>query len=296
MGQLIECIPNFSEGRRPEVIEELLNAIRGVQGVKLLDCSSDVSHNRSVVTFAGEPRSVKEAAFLAAQKAKDLINLEEHRGEHPRMGSTDIIPFVPISGITMEECVSLARELGRDIAEKLGIPVYLYEAAATRPERKNLPDIRKGQFEGIKQTIHLPEKQPDFGPSRVHPTAGVTAVGARPPLIAYNINLNTSDVSIARAIARTIRGSGGGYPSVKALGILLEDKNIAQVSINVCDFREVPLYRVFEAVRTEASRFGVAIIGSEIVGLVPLEALVGTAGFYLRLNDFQRDQVLETRL
>lgn len=296
MGQLVECIPNFSEGRRTEVIEKILEAIRGVRGVKLLDCSSDVSHNRSVVTFAGEPEAVKEAAFLSAQRAKELINLEEHRGGHPRMGATDVIPFVPVSGITMEECVEMARDLGREIAGKLDIPVYLYEAAATRPERKNLSNIRKGEFEGIRETIRLPERQPDFGQARVHPTAGVTAVGARPPLIAYNINLNTPDVNIAKTIARAIRGSSGGYPTIKALGIMVEDKNIAQVTINVCDFREVPLYRVFEAVKSEAYRYGVSVIESEIVGLAPLEALAETAEFYLRLNSFQRDQVLETRL
>ncbi|MEW6661063.1 MAG: glutamate formimidoyltransferase [Bacillota bacterium] len=296
MSKLVECIPNFSEGRRPEVIQQILNVIQGVEAVKLLDHSSDQSHNRSVVTFVGEPQAVKRAAFLAVKKAQELINMEEHRGEHPRMGATDVIPFVPIAGITMEDCVELARELGREIGEKLEIPVYLYEAAATRPERKSLPNVRKGEFEGLKETIHLPERQPDFGPARVHPTAGATAVGARPPLIAYNINLSTSDVNVAKAIARAIRGSSGGYRSIKALGVMLEDKNVAQVTINVCNFREVPLHRVFETVKSEASRCGVSIIGSEIVGLVPMEALVEAAEFYLRLENFQRGQVLETRL
>ncbi|MEW6244975.1 MAG: glutamate formimidoyltransferase [Bacillota bacterium] len=296
MAKLVECIPNFSEGRRPEVIRQILAVIEGVEGVRLVDHSSDPNHNRSVVTFVGEPRAVKAAAFLAAEKAKQLINMEEHRGQHPRMGATDVIPFVPISGVTMEECVELARELGQEIGEKLEIPVYLYEAAATRPERKSLPNVRKGEFEGLKETIHLPERQPDFGPARVHPTAGATAVGARPPLIAYNINLSTSDVKVAKAIARAIRGSSGGYPSIKALGVMLEDRNVAQVTINVCNFREVPLHRVFETVKSEASRYGVTVTGSEIVGLVPMEALLDAAGFYLRLENFQPGQVLETRL
>ncbi len=296
MPKLVECIPNFSEGRRAEVIREILAVIEGVEGVKLVDHSSDPSHNRTVVTFVGEPLAVKAAAFLAVQKAKQLINMEEHRGQHPRMGATDVVPFVPISGVTMEECVELARELGQEIGEKLEIPVYLYEAAATRPERKSLPNVRKGEFEGLRETIHLPERRPDFGPARVHPTAGATAVGARPPLIAYNINLSTSDVKVAKAIARAIRGSSGGYPSIKALGVMLEDRNVAQVTINVCNFREVPLYRVFETVKSEASRYGVTVTGSEIVGLVPMEALLDAAGFYLRLENFQSRQVLETRL
>ena len=296
MARLVECVPNFSEGRRPEVIREILNVIESVAGVKLLDYSSDASHHRSVVTFVGEPEKVKRAAFLAAQKAKELINMELHRGEHPRMGATDVIPFIPISGVTMDECVGLARELGREIGEKLEIPVYLYEAAATRPERKSLPNVRKGEFEGLKETIHLPERQPDFGPARVHSTAGATAVGARPPLIAYNVNLNTSDINIAKAIAKAIRGSSGGYQSIKALGVMLEDRNIAQVTINVCNFRDVPLHRVMETVKCEASRYGVSVIGSEIVGLVPLEALALAAEFYLRLENFQLAQILETRL
>ncbi len=296
MDKLIECVPNFSEGRRPEVVEQILDAIKRVDGVKLLDFSSDPNHNRTVVTFVGGPEQVKTAAFLAAKKAAELINMEEHRGEHPRIGATDVIPFIPISGVTMDDCVNMARELGREIGEKLEIPVYLYEAAATRPERKSLPKVRQGEYEGLKETIGLPERCPDFGPARMHPTAGATAVGARPPLIAYNINLGTGDVAVAKAIAKAIRGSSGGYPSIKALGVMLEDRNIAQVTINVCNYREVPLYRVFEAVRSEAARYGVNIIGSEIVGLVPMEALLETAAFYLRLEGFRQDQVLEKRI
>ncbi|HOV79296.1 MAG TPA: glutamate formimidoyltransferase [Bacillota bacterium] len=296
MGKLVECIPNFSEGRRPEVVAGILEAVRGVEGVRVLDCSSDYSHNRTVITFVGGPAAVKEAAFRAAEKAAELINLEQHRGEHPRIGATDVIPFVPLEGVTMDECVELARELGREIGEKLNIPVYLYEEAAARPERKNLSNVRKGEFEGLKETIQTDERRPDFGPARVHPTAGAVAVGARPPLIAYNINLATSDVSIARKIARSIRGSSGGYPSIKALGVMLEDRNTSQVTINVCNYREVPLSRIFETVKREAARYGVNVAGSEIVGLVPLEALVEAAEYYLQLEGFRKDQILETRL
>ncbi|MFX4262148.1 glutamate formimidoyltransferase [Pelotomaculum propionicicum] len=296
MKKLVECVPNFSEGRRPEVIAEILGAIRETVGVQILDCSSDASHNRSVITFLGGPDEVKRAAFQAAARAKDLIDLTAHRGEHPRMGAVDVIPFVPVEGISMEECVELARQLGSEIAAKLDIPVYLYEAAATRPERKNLADVRRGEFEGLRETIGLEEKMPDFGPARVHPTAGAVAVGARPPLIAYNVNLATSDLGIAKKIAKSIRGSSGGYPSIKALGVILDDRNIAQVSINVCNFREVSLPRVFETVKREAERCGVNVTGSEIVGLVPQEALVDAAEYYLRLENFNKDQVLENRL
>lgn len=294
--KLVECVPNFSEGRRMEVVKEILEAIKSVKGVRLLDSSSDPSHNRTVVTFVGSPESVKEAAFLAAAKAAELINMEEHKGEHPRIGATDVIPFIPVSEVTMEECVELARQLGKEIGEKLRIPVYLYEEAATRPERKSLGAIRKGEYEGLKEAIKTPERQPDFGPAELHPTAGATAVGARPPLIAYNINLGTSDVNIAKAIAKSIRGSSGGYPSIKALGILIEETGRAQVTINVCNFRQVSLARVFETVKSEAERYGVNITSSEIVGLVPLDALVDVAAFYLRLEGFKSEQILEKRL
>lgn len=296
MRKLVECIPNFSEGRRPEVIAEILEVIRKTAGVRVLDCSSDISHNRSVITFLGSPDDVKSAAFQAAARAKELIDLNTHRGEHPRMGAVDVIPFVPIEGVSMDECVDLARQLGSEIADKLDIPVYLYEAAATRPERKNLADVRRGEFEGLRESIVLAERKPDFGPARVHPTAGAVAVGARPPLIAYNINLATSDIGIAKKIAKSIRGSSGGYPSIKALGVMLEDRGTVQVSINVCNYHEVSLPRVFETVKCEAARYGVSVSGSEIVGLVPQEALVDAAEFYLRLENFQRDQVLENRL
>jgi glutamate formiminotransferase len=296
MSKLVECVPNFSEGRRSEVLKEILVAVKSVEGVRLLDSSSDASHNRSVVTFIGAPEQVKEAAFRATAKATELIDMEQHHGAHPRVGATDVVPLIPVSGMTMEECVQLARELGEKIASKLDIPVYLYEAAATKPERRNLPDVRKGEYEGLKEAIKQLERGPDFGPSRMHPTAGATVVGARPPLIAYNINLNTSDLSIAKAIARSIRGSNGGYRSIKALGVMIEDRNQAQVTINVCNYKEVPLQRVFETVKREAERYGVNVVGSEIVGLLPVDALIGAAAYYLRLEGFDYDQVLEKRL
>lgn len=295
MAKLVECVPNFSEGRKPEVIKQIIDRIKSVEGVKLLDYSSDESHNRSVVTFLGAPEKVKEAAFRAAKKAAELIDMDEHRGEHPRMGATDVIPFIPISEVTMEECIQLAQELGKRMAEELGIPVYLYEEAATRPERKNLANVRKGQYEGLKEAIKEPDRHPDFGPQEM-PKAGATAVGARPPLIAYNINLGTGDVNIARKIARAIRGSSGGFISVKALGVMIEERNTAQVTINMCNYKEVPLYRVFELVKTEAARYGVNVIGSEIVGLTPMDALIDAAEFYLRLEDFQKEQILEIRI
>jgi len=294
--KLVECVPNFSEGRRQGVVDEIVGTIVAVPGVRLLDRSSDASHNRSVVTFVGAPAAVKKAAFGAAKKAAELINMEEHSGEHPRIGATDVIPLIPISGVSMDECIALAQELGQEMGEKLKIPVYLYEEAATTPKRKNLAAVRRGEYEGLKETIGQPERRPDFGPSCLHSTAGATAVGARPPLIAYNINLNSSDVEIARKIARSIRGSGGGYPSIKALGVLIKETGLAQVTINVCNYRKVSLARIFETVKSEAARYGIAISGSEVVGLLPMEALLDAASFYLRLEDFDPKQVLEKRL
>ncbi len=296
MAKIVQCVPNFSEGRRKEVVETIVAEIEGVGGVKLLDWQTNESHNRAVVTFVGEPDAVKEAAFKAARKAAEVINMEEHKGAHPRMGATDVIPFIPISGVTMDECIDLARELGRRIAEELKIPVYLYEEAAFRAERKNLAAVRKGEYEGLKETISLPERHPDFGAPRLHPTAGATAVGARPPLIAFNINLDTDDVSIAKKIARAIRGSSGGFRDVKALGIMMEERNVAQVTINMCNYKTAPLYRVFEVVKAEAARYGVNVLGSEIVGLTPADALIEVAEYYLRLEGFRKDQVLEKRL
>lgn len=294
--KIVECVPNFSEGRRPEVVREIVAAVESVPGVQLLDYSSDPSHNRSVLTFIGEPAPVKEAAFRAIAKAAELINMEEHRGEHPRIGATDVVPFVPVLGVTMADCVALARELGAEVAEKLRIPVYLYEEAATRPDRRNLADIRRGEYEGLKREIHLPERCPDFGEPVMHPTAGATVIGAREFLIAYNINLGTPDVSIAKKIARVVRASSGGLMYVKALGIKLGDRNLAQVSMNLTNFKKTPMHVVFNLVKSEADRYGVPIVGSEIVGLVPLDALLAAAEHYLRIENFSRKQVLETRV
>ncbi|WP_094604861.1 Glutamate formimidoyltransferase [Sporomusa silvacetica DSM 10669] len=296
MSKLVECVPNFSEGRRPEVIAAITEEVKKIAGVTLLNVNSDASHNRTVVTFIGEAQAAKLAAFNACAKAAELIDMEQHQGEHPRVGATDVIPFIPVSDITMEECVQLANELGQEIAEKLNIPVYLYEAAAKTPARLKLPDVRKGQYEGLKTAIASPERQPDYGPARMHPTAGATVVGARQFLIAYNINLNTSDVTIAKKIANSIREVKGGYKYCRAMGVMIEDRNMAQVTINMVDYTGTPLHRVFETVKSEAARYGVTIIGSEIVGMVPLQALVDTAEFYLRLEGFERKQVLEENL
>jgi len=296
MSKLVECVPNFSEGRRPEVIAAITEEVKKVAGVSLLNINSDASHNRTVVTFIGEPQAAKLAAFNACAKAAELIDMEQHQGEHPRVGATDVIPFIPVSDITMEECVQLANELGQEIADKLNIPVYLYEAAAKTPARIKLPDVRKGQYEGLKTAIASPERQPDYGPAKMHPTAGATVVGARQFLIAYNINLSTSDVNIAKKIAGSIREAKGGYKYCRAMGVMIEDRNMAQVTINMVDYTGTPLHRVFETVKSEAARYGVSIIGSEIVGMVPLQAIVDTAEFYLQLEGFERKQVLEENL
>ena len=298
MTKLIECVPNFSEGRRSEVIEAILNEIKSVDEVKVLDCKPDVSHNRVVITFVGEPDAVKKAAFLSCKKASELIDMEKHKGEHPRIGATDVIPFVPVKGVTMEECVKLADELAQEIASKLNIPVYLYEEAAKIPSRRALPDLRKGQYEGLKTDIAKPERKPDYGPAKMHPTAGATVVGARQFLIAYNINLGTSDVSIAKKIANSIREARGGYRYVRAMGVSVQVNGVdtAQVTINMVNYKGTPLFRVFETVKSEAARHGVNVIGSEIIGLTPMEALMDAAEFYLRLEGFNRKQILEENL
>jgi glutamate formiminotransferase / 5-formyltetrahydrofolate cyclo-ligase len=296
MAKIVQCVPNFSEGRRVEVVEQIVASIAAVSGVKMLDYSYDESHNRSVVTFIGEPEAVLEGAFQGARQAAELIDMAKHSGGHPRMGATDVIPFIPVAGVSMEDCINLAKRLGERIAGELAIPVYLYEAAASKPERKNLSDLRRGQYEGLIEAIKEPDRKPDFGPAAVNLQAGVTAVGARPPLIAYNINLDTADKQVADNIARAIRGSSGGFPSIKALGLIIEETGNAQVTINVCDYKQVPLHRVFELVKREAARYGTAITGSEVIGLVPLDALVSAAEFYLQFSGFERGQVLENRL
>lgn len=291
---LIECVPNFSEGRRPEVVDRLRQTIAAVPGVAVLDVHTDADHNRSVITFAGPPLAVSEAAFAAIGLAAREINLEVHRGEHPRIGATDVVPFVPISGTTLEACVELARTLGQRVGTELGIPVYLYEAAATRPERVNLENLRRGEYEGLRTAIETdPERAPDFGPARLGP-AGATVIGARVPLIAFNIYLTTSDVSIAKKVARAIRTSSGGLPYVKALGMEVDGR--AQVSMNLTDSTRTSLPTVVEAVRSEARKHGVDIERSELVGLLPQQAMIDAAARYLKLEPFDASQILETRL
>ncbi len=297
MSAIIECIPNFSEGRREEIIETIADTIRVIKGVKLLDYSSDKSHNRSVFTFIGDPESVKKAAFASCKMASKLINMTKHSGGHPRMGATDVIPLVPIKDITVEECVKLSQELGKQIADELSIPVFLYEDSATKPERKNLATIRKGQFEGMAKKLQDPNWAPDFGTQKIHSTAGVVAVGTRMPLIAFNINLDISDITVADKIARTIRESSGGLKHVKAIGVMLEEQNIAQVSINMTNYKKTALHEVFEMVKTEAKRYNANITNSEIIGLVPMDALIDIAKYYLWLDGFNAEkQVLENYL
>ena len=291
---IVECIPNFSEARRPAVVEVILNAIAAVEGVNILDRHSDMDHNRTVITFVGHPDDVEEAAFQAIAKASELIDLDQHQGEHPRIGATDVVPFVPISGISMVECVEMARRLGKRVGEQLKIPVYLYEEAATQPDRVNLENIRRGQYETLKQEIgQNPDREPDFGPSSVT-GAGATVIGARQPLIAYNVYLTTDDVAVANKIARAIRHSSGGLRYVKSMGVLVE--GLAQVSMNLTNFRRTSMARVVEMIRREASRYGVGVHHSELVGLVPNEALVDAAVWYMQMDQFEPDQVLETRL
>jgi len=297
MNRLIECVPNFSEGRDPAKVEALVAAMQAVAGVFVMDREMDADHNRCVITLAGEPEAVAEAALRGVGKALELIDLTKHTGAHPRLGATDVVPFIPIEGVQIEDCVALARKVGREIWDRYRIPVYYYEAAATRPERTNLENIRKGQFEGVREEVlKNPDRAPDVGEPRLHPTAGATVVGARKFLIAYNINLNTPDVAIANKIAKAIRHSSGGLRYAKAMGVDLKARGLAQVSINMTDFEQTPLHRVFEMVKREAERYGVAIVGSEIVGLVPKKAIELTADFYLQLENFSPAQVLENRL
>lgn len=291
---LIECIPNFSEGRDRAVVDAIADAVRSVAGVALLDVEMDADHHRSVLTFVGSPDGVVEAAFAAARTAARLIDMDQHRGVHPRIGATDVIPFVPLRGATIDDCVALSRRLGARIGDELGVPVYLYEASATRPERRNLADVRRGGYEALKRDLGSdPARDPDFGPRSVG-KAGATAVGARGLLIAYNIYLNTADIEVARRVARAIRFSDGGLQHCKALGLLVGGR--AQVSINVTDFRRTPLQRIFELVRSEAARYGVMPAESEVIGLIPEDALLDAAEHYLQLNHFRRDQILERRV
>lgn len=297
MAKIMECVPNISEGRNKAVIEAVIDEIRAVPGVTLLDYSSDESHNRTVITFLGEPERVGDAAVAVAKKAAELINLTQHSGEHPRMGAVDVIPFIPIKEVTMEEAVALSKQVAQRVWDEANIPVFLYEDSASAPHRQNLAGIRKGQFEGMAEKVKEDKWAPDFGGRTIHPTAGVVAVGARMPLVAYNINLSTSDVEIASKIAKIIRGSSGGLDCVKALGVMLEERNIAQVSINMTNFNKTPLYRVTELVRAEAARWGVHIVGTELIGLAPMKALIDSAEYYLQIENFDFEkQVLENHI
>lgn len=297
MAKIVECIPNISEGRNMEVVEAVLNEVRSTPGVTLLDHSSDPNHNRTVITFLGSPEGVAEAAVKLAKKAVELIDLNKHVGEHPRMGAVDVCPFVPVKEITTEECVELSKVVAKRIWEEAGMPVFLYEDSASAPHRVNLAAIRKGQFEGMAEKVKDPQWEPDFGGPTIHPTAGTVAVGCRMPLVAYNINLSTSDITIASAIAKIIRQSSGGLACVKALGVMLEDRNIAQVSINMTNLHKTPLYRVVELVKAEAKRWGVTVVGTEVVGLTPMHALIDAAEYYLQIENFDGEkQVLENYL
>lgn len=294
--KLVECVPNFSEGRRKDVIEAIASEAK-TRNVKVLDMESDADHNRSVLTFVGTPELVKDAALAVSAKAIELIDLNKHLGQHPRMGAVDVVPFIPITEVTMEECVKLAKEFGNEFGTRFKVPVYLYEEAASRPERRNLADVRKGEFEGLREEIGKdPNRNPDFGPLAIHPTAGATAVGARKILIAYNINLGTNDLAIAKQIAKQIRGKDGGLSFVKALGFELKDRGIVQVSMNMVDYKASQLFKVFELVCSLANRYGVPVVSSEVVGLLPMDALTDCTEFYLKLHGFNKNQILQQRL
>ncbi|HEP1367000.1 glutamate formimidoyltransferase [Streptococcus pyogenes] len=297
MAKIVECIPNFSEGQNQAVIDGLVATAKSIPGVTLLDYSSDASHNRSVFTLVGDNQSIQEAAFQLVKYASENIDMTKHHGEHPRMGATDVCPFVPIKDITTQECVEISKQVAERINRELGIPIFLYEDSATRPERQNLAKIRKGQFEGMPEKLLEEDWAPDYGDRKIHPTAGVTAVGARMPLVAFNVNLDTDNIDIANKIAKIIRGSGGGYKYCKAIGVMLEDRHIAQVSMNMVNFEKCSLYRTFETIKFEARRYGVNVIGSEVIGLAPAKALIDVAEYYLQVEDFDyHKQILENHL
>ncbi len=293
---IIECVPNISEGRRADVVEACVDAIRRTPGVRVLDYSSDASHNRSVLTLAGDAAPLTAAVLALYEAAVPRIDLREHRGEHPRVGAVDVVPFVPIEGVAMEACVALAREVGAAVAARFGVPVFLYEEAAASPARRNLEDIRRGEFEGLAQKMTQPEWRPDYGPPAPHASAGASVIGARMPLIAYNINLATDRIDVAKKIAAAIRFSSGGFRFVKAMGVRVDDRKLAQVSMNLTHFEKTPIFRVFETVKHEAARYGVTVLESEIVGLVPSAALIDAAQYYLQLERFSPDQILEAKI
>lgn len=294
--KLVESVPNFSEGRRENVVRALVAEAEKYDGIWVLDWSMDADHNRSVVTLIGTPDKIVDALFDMVKKASELIDLRHHEGEHPRMGATDVIPFVPVMNMTMEECIELSKKLGKRIGEELKIPVYLYERSATKPERENLANIRKGEFEGFFEKIKDPNWKPDFGPDEVHPTAGVVAVGAREYLIAYNVNLATNDLSIAKKIAKAVRHISGGFRYVKAIGLELKEKGVVQVSMNLTNYKKSPIFRVFETIKREAARYGVNVLESEIIGMVPLQAVLDSFMWYLQVNDFDINRVIEQKV
>ncbi len=294
--KIVECVPNFSEGRDLEKVEKIAGAFRAKEGVKLLDYSTDKDHNRMVVTVVGEPEALRKAVIEAIGIAVENIDLNQHKGQHPRMGAVDVVPFIPIRNVSMDEAIALSKEVAEEVADKYGLPVFLYEKAASASHRENLAAIRKGEFEGLKDKMNLPQWKPDFGPDQPHPTAGAVVIGARMPLVAYNVNLNTNKLEIADAIAKKVRFLGGGLRFCKAMGVELTDRGIVQVSMNLTDFTKTAIYRAHELVRIEANRYGVTIAGAEIIGLVPMDALIDTAAYYLGLEDFSTKQVLETHL
>lgn len=296
MKPLIQCVPNFSEGRNLEKIEIILNSFRGKQGVNLLDYQSDADHNRTVVTVVGEPDPLKAALMDAVGSAIEVIDMRTHKGQHPRMGAVDVIPFVPVKKLSMRQAVDISKKFAEEVSEKYKLPVFLYEESANLPERQNLSNIRKGQFEGMADKMKQPEWTPDFGFPKIHPTAGVTAVGARMPLIAFNVNLHTNSLAIANEIAKKARHSSGGLPYCKAIGVKLKERHMAQVSMNMTDYTQTALYRSFELIKSEAALYGITVAGSEIVGLVPMGALIDTAVYYLGMENFSTEQVLETRI
>ena len=293
LNTIMECVPNFSEGRDLAKVEKIVDAFRGKEGVKLLDYSSDKDHNRTVVTVIGEIEPLGDAVIEAIGIAAQLIDLTHHQGEHPRMGATDVVPFIPIKNCTVQEPDALAKRVGKEAAERFQIPSFLYEKSATAPHRENLAAIRKGQFEGMFEKMKQPEWKPDFGPDAPHPTAGVFAVGARMPLVAFNVNLDTPNLQIAKDIAARVRHSSGGYAFIKALGVMLEERHIAQVSMNLTDYTHTAVYRAYEAVKMEARRYGVNVVGTEIIGMVPMAALIDCAEYYLQVENFSMKQVLE---
>ena len=294
--KIIECVPNFSEGRNLKKIEIIVNSFRGKEGVKLLDYQSDMDHNRMVVTVVGEPTPLKTALIEAMGSAIEVIDMAKHKGQHPRMGAIDVVPFIPVKNVSMTEAVDISRKFAKEVSEKYNLPVFLYEESARRPERRNLADIRKGQFEAMADKIKQPEWKPDFGPAEIHPTAGVTAVGARMPLVAFNVNLDTDDLTIANDIAKKVRQISGGLRYCKGIGVELKERGIVQVSMNMTDYTKTALYRSFELIKMEAKRYGVNVVGSEIIGLVPMEALMDTAVYYLGIENFSMEQVLEARI